>query len=155
MVDEHKVPLRTYIERLFDERTNTIINQLDLLNEKILRERSYLDEVMKLHGDMHKSEHEIASSNLSRFEDSISRRVSELARTTERMSNESHLFVRGDKVDERFMYLQEQIRKIEQNISELTQLVSADSSKRDANILFLGIGFTVVNVALNIVHFLK
>lgn len=153
MADQHHghVPLRDYIESLFGERTDKIMSQIELLDQKINRERSHLDEIMSLHVDMHRHEHDLGDTTLTRFEETMTRRMTDLTRTIEKLSDESSKFVRRDTVDERFMYMQEQIRKIEQTITELAQLVSATSSRRDANVFFIALGFTALNVMLNLV----
>lgn len=149
------IPLRDYIEALYDERTRTIVTQIELLAQRIDRERSHLDEIMSLHVDMHRHEHDLGDTSLTRFEETITRRLTDVARMVEKLADESSKFVRRDTVDERFIYIQEQIRKIEQMQSSMSQQVSATSSRRDANIFFIALGFTALNVGLNLLSIIK
>lgn len=150
MEKEGHIPLRTYIDTMFEERTNRIVAQLDILEDRIDRERRHLDELMSVHNSMHSHEHQMENAAMERFEQSVTRRLTEMTRTIEKLSDESSKFVRRDTVDERFNYMNEQVRKMEQSVSELSNLVAQTSSRRDANVFFIALGFTALNVLLNV-----
>lgn len=154
MENEGRVPLRVYIERLFEERTDAIMRRLESLDEKVMRERAHIDEIMRLHIETHANEHQITTTSMTRSEESNIRRLGDMHRTLEKLADESSRFVRRDTVDERFMYINEQISKIEQRLSSLQNDVHSVSSARSAHVWLLGIVFTLLTLGMNIIALL-
>lgn len=150
MVDaDGKVPLRVYIERLFEERTDALMKQIDSLDQKVMRERNHIDEIMRLHVETHNNEHSLNMSSLNRTEESTLRRLAEMHRTLEKLADESSRFVRRDTVDERFIYMNEQMSKIEQRLTALQNDVHSISSAKDAHIWVIGVVFTLITLVTN------
>lgn len=150
-MDEGKIPLRVYIERLFEERTDALSKQLQTLDEKVMRERDHIDEIMRLHIETHSNEHTIHTSSLNRSEEATLRRLAEMHRTLEKLADESSRFVRRDTVDERFIYMNEQMSKIEQRLTALQNDVHSISSSKDAHIWVIGTVFTLITLVTNAV----
>lgn len=150
MEHEGKVGLRTYIERMFDERTNSILTQVEMLDHKLMRERDHMDEMMRLHVEMHANEHHLTSSSMTRSEEAILTRLNEVSARLEKLSDDSSKFVRRDTVDDRFHYTNEHLSKIEQRLSALQSDINTVSSKRDAGVWVLGIIFTMVTILTSI-----
>lgn len=150
-MDEGKIPLRVYIERLFEERTDALSKQLQTLDEKVMRERDHIDEIMRLHIETHANEHSIHTSSLNRSEEATLRRLAEMHRTLEKLADESSRFVRRDTVDERFIYMNEQMSKIEQRLTALQNDVHSISSSKDAHIWVIGTVFTLITLVTNAV----
>lgn len=150
-MDEGKIPLRVYIERLFEERTDALSKQLQTLDEKVMRERDHIDEIMRLHIETHSNEHNIHTSSLNRSEEATLRRLAEMHRTLEKLADESSRFVRRDTVDERFIYMNEQMSKIEQRLTALQNDVHSISSSKDAHIWVIGTVFTLITLVTNAV----
>lgn len=151
MDHEGKINLRTYIERLFDERTDAILHQIKSLDDKVMRERNHIDEIMRIHIETHANEHNIHSSAVNKAEESTIRRLADMNRTLEKLAEESGRFVRRDTVDDRFMYTNEQISKIEQRISALQSDLHTIASQKDAHIWVVGVVFTIITLASNII----
>lgn len=151
MDGEGKVPLRVYIEKLFEERTDAIVRQLNSLDEKVMRERDHIDEIMRLHIETHNNEHSLHTSSLNRTEESTLRRLADMHRTLEKLADESSRFVRRDTVDERFMYINEQMSKIEQRVSSLQADLHSMNSQQDAHVWVIGIVFTLITLGTNVI----
>lgn len=147
---EGKVGLRLYIERLFQERTNAITHQIEMLDEKLIRERDHMDEMMRIHVEMHQNEHAMTNTSMNRSEEAMLRRLTEMARTLEKLSDESGKFVRRDTVDDRFTYINEQIQRIDQRLSAVQNDINTLSSKRDAHIWLMGVIFTLITIITSI-----
>lgn len=132
-----RVSLRVYIERLFEERTQSIMTEIRLLNEKIDREREHLDTTFSTHLDQHSREYATSKE-----------RLNEINLRIEQLDSLSRVSLSRDAIDERFSSTQEQLHLIERELSELRQSVHDVGTKRDTWLYFLGIGFTVVNLVL-------
>jgi tRNA U55 pseudouridine synthase TruB len=151
MEGDGKINLRTYIERLFEERTDAILRQLQSLDDKVMRERTHMDEIMRIHIETHANEHAINMSSMNRSEESTLRRLEEMHRTLEKLADDSSRFVRRDTVDERFIYMNEQMSKIEQRVSALQSDLHSIASTKDAHVWVLGIVFTIITLGTSIV----
>lgn len=151
MDHEGKVNLRTYIERLFEERTDAILQQIKSLDDKVMRERNHIDEIMRLHIETHSNEHQIHSTSINKAEESTIRRLAEMNRTLEKLAEESGRFVRRDTVDDKFMHTNDQISKLEQRISTLQNDIHGMASQKDAHIWVIGIVFTLITLTTNII----
>lgn len=151
MDGEGKVPLRVYIERLFEERTDAIMRRIETLDEKVMRERDHIDEIMRLHIETHSNEHSLHTTSLTRSEESTLRRLAEMHRTLEKLADDSSRFVRRDTVDERFIYINEQIAKIEQRVTTMQNDVHGMASHKNAQMWLLGIVFTLITIGMNVV----
>lgn len=157
MVDaDGKVPLRVYIERLFEERTDALMKQIDSLDQKVMRERNHIDEIMRLHVETHNNEHSINMSSLNRTEESTLRRLAEMHRTLEKLADESSRFVRRDTVDEKFVYMNEQLSRVEQQVSSIQSELTRIASHKDAQAWVIGIIFAIITFGMNVVsHILR
>lgn len=151
MDSEGKVPLRVYIERLFEERTDAIMRRIDALDEKVMRERDHIDEIMRLHIETHSNEHGLHMASMTRSEESNLRRLNEMHRTLEKLADESSRFVRRDTVDERFIYVNEQMSKIEQRVTTMQNELHGMASHKNAQMWLLGVVFTLITIGMNIV----
>jgi leucyl-tRNA synthetase len=151
MDGEGKVSLRVYIERLFEERTGAIIQQLTSLDEKVMRERDHIDEIMRLHIETHSNEHAVHTTSLTRSEEATLRRLAEMHRTLEKLADDSSRFVRRDTVDERFIYINEQMSKIEQRVSTMQNDIHSMASHKNAQMWLLGVVFTLITIGMNII----
>lgn len=146
-----KVPLRTYIERMFDERTKTILGHLEMVNERIVRERTYLDELMSMHMEGHRNEQDRTVTLIRQHEDAAERRMVEMAKSVEKLTEQNAQFIPRESLDKRFSGIENALRDQEREMAQLRNLVSAASARRDANIVFIGLGFTLFNIFLALV----